>query len=66
MLGTVATKLECRSPAFWEGAVTLPTVRTAGLEPADHYVGAARNPALSSTTTMFAAETLGFGLGGAS
>ena len=41
MLDTVATKLLCSCPAFCEGAVTLPTVRLAGLEPADHLVGAA-------------------------
>ena len=35
------TKLDCRRPAFWlERAVTKPTVRAAGLEPADHLVGA--------------------------
>ena len=41
MLATVATKLLCSRPAICEGTVTLPAVLCAGLEPADHYVGAA-------------------------
>ena len=41
MLRAVAACFECRRPAFWKCAVTNPTVRTAGLKPADHCVGAA-------------------------
>ena len=41
MLFAVAIFLDCSRPAIWEGTVTLPTVRLAGLEPADHLVDAA-------------------------
>ena len=41
MLLAVSIFLHCSRPAIWEGTVTLPTVRLAGLEPADHLVGAA-------------------------
>ena len=41
MLETVAILFDCRSPAICEGTVPPPTVRNAGLEPADHLVGAA-------------------------
>ena len=58
MLGTAATCLACRRPAFWEGAVTKPTVRTAGFERAHHHVGAAWNTAWICTTTVFGAATL--------
>ena len=65
MLGTVATCFACRRPAFWECAVTKPTVRLAGLEPADHLVAAACNPAFACTTTMFGTEALALRSGGA-
>ena len=65
MLGTFATCFECRCPAFWECAVTKPTVRFAGLEPADHLVGAACNPAFACTAAMFGTETLALRSGGA-
>ena len=65
VLCTVSIFLDCRSPAFWQCAVTLPTVRLASLEPADHLVGAACNPTLTCTTTVFAADTPGGRGGGA-
>ena len=65
MLDAVATCLACSRPAFWERAVAKPTVRLAGLEPADHLVAAACNPAFPFTATVFGAETLAFGGGGA-
>ena len=40
-------------------------MRLAGLEPADHLVGAACNPAFAWTTAMFGTETLGVSVGGA-
>ena len=40
MLSAVSTVLDCRRPAFWECAVTKPTVLPAGQELADHRVGA--------------------------
>ena len=49
MLDAVATCLACSRPAFWERAVAKPTVRLAGLEPADHLVAAACNPAFART-----------------
>ena len=64
MLLAVAACFACRRPAFWECAVTKPTVRWAGLEPADHFVGAACNPAFACTTTVFYAETPGSRGGG--
>ena len=45
MLGTVPAFLICRGRAFFERAVTKPTVRFAGQELADHLVGAAGNKA---------------------
>ena len=65
MLRAVATCFDRSRPAFWERAVTIPTVRLAGLEPADHLVGAACNPAYARTAAVFGAETLGFRGGGA-
>ena len=58
MLPAFPTSLHCRRPAFCERAVTKPTVLFAGLEPADHIVGAARNPTFSGTAAMFATENL--------
>ena len=55
---TVSAKPVCSCPAFWQCAVTQPTMRCAGLEPADHLVGAALDPAFTSTFTVFGAETL--------
>ena len=57
MLVAVSTCLDCRCPAFWECAEPFPTVLPAGLEPAHHLVGAARNPTFPFTATMFGAET---------
>ena len=57
MLEAVATCFVRSRPAIWECAVTKPTVRPAGLEPADHLVAAACNPAFACTAAMFAAET---------
>ena len=65
MLLAVAACFACRRPAFWECAVTIPTVRLAGLEPADHLVAAACNPAFACTTTMFGTETFALRGGGA-
>ena len=65
MLSTVGTELFCSCPAIWECAVTFPTVRPAGLEPADHLVAAACNPTFTFTTAMFGTETPGVRGGGA-
>ena len=65
MLPAVATCFDRRRPAFWKCAVTKPTVRCAGLEPADHLVAAACNPAFACTAAMFGAETLADRGGGA-
>ena len=65
MLGTVATCFECRRPAFFQCAVTFAAVRAAGLEPADHLVGAACNPTFTCTATVFDTEALGARGGGA-
>ena len=60
MLSTVCTFLDCRRPAFFECAVTKPTVSLAGRELADHLVGAACNKTWLCTTAMFGAKTLAF------
>ena len=65
MLGTVATEPFCSCPAIWKCAVTFPTVRLAGLEPADHLVGATIDPAFTRTTAVFDTETSGVRVGGA-
>ena len=65
MLAAVATCFDCSRPALWECAVTKPTVRCAGLELADHLVGASCNPAFAFTAAMFATETPGVRGGGA-
>ena len=65
MLLAVSTCLDCRRPAFWECAVTKPTVRLASQELADHLVGAACNEAWLGTTTVFGTETLALRGGGA-
>ena len=66
MLVTVSTFPDCRRPAFWECAVTMPTVRMAGHDLcANHLVGAAGNKAWTWTTTMFGTETLALRGGGA-
>ena len=65
MLPAVASCLECRRPAFWECAVTKPTVRLAGLKLADPFVGAAWNKAWTWTAPMFGTETPSFRGGGA-
>ena len=61
----VSTCLACRRPAFFECAVTIPTVRYAGQELADHLVGAACDKAWLCTTTVFRTETLAFRRSGA-
>ena len=58
MLPAVATVLECRRPAFFQCAVPFAAVRAAGLEEADHLVGAACSVAFTCTAAVFAAETL--------
>ena len=66
MFPAFAASLECRRPAFWlERAVTISTVRLAGLEPADHHVGATIDPGFICTSTVFGTETLAFSGGGA-
>ena len=65
MLGTVSTYLDCRRPAFWEGAVTMSTVRMAGHDLADHYFSATCNKAQTCTSAMFGTETLASKGGGA-
>ena len=57
MLVTVATCFNCSRPAFWERAVSIPTVFLAGLEPADYLVAAACNPAFTCTAAVFGTET---------
>ena len=53
------TKPDCRHPAFrLERTVTFATVCLAGLEPADHLVGATIDPAFTCTTTVFGTATL--------
>ena len=58
MLSAVAAVLECRRPAFFQCAVTFAAVRAAGLEKADHLVGAACSVAFVWTTAVFGTETL--------
>ena len=66
MLSTVPTFLDCRCPAFFKCAVTMPTVRMAGHDlGVDHPVGAAGNKARTCTTAMFGTETLADRGGGA-
>ena len=65
MLLAVATVLECRRPAFFQCAVTFAAVRAAGLEGADHLVGAACSVAFAWTAAVFSAETLADRGGGA-
>ena len=65
MLPALATCLDRRRPAIWKCTVTKPTVRDAGLEPADQHVSATIDPAFTCTTTVFAAETFANRAGGA-
>ena len=65
MLDTVAACFKSSRPAFWECTVTKPTVRSAGLEPADHLVAATYNPAFACTIAVFLAETFRVCVGGA-
>ena len=66
MFPAIPAKLDCRRPAFrLQRAVTKPTVRAAGLEPADHVIGATIDPAFTWTTAVFGAETLVVSVGGA-
>ena len=65
MLPAVATCFDRRRPAFWKCAVTKPTVRCAGLEPADHLVAAACNPAFAFAAAVFCTEAPGSRGGGA-
>ena len=58
MLSAVAAVLECRRPAFFQCAVTSTAVRDAGLEEADHLVGAACSVAFAWTAAVFLTETL--------
>ena len=64
MLRAVATCFQRSHPACWKCAVTKPTVYLAGLEPADHQVGATFNPAFTCTTAMCCTETLALRGGG--
>ena len=66
MLLAFTTNLDCRRPAFWlERAVTFAAVLPAGLEPADHHVGATIDPAFTWTTAVLATETFAMRGGGA-
>ena len=65
MLPAVATVLDCWRPAFFQCAVTFAAVRLAGLEEADHLVGAACSVAFACTAAVFGAETLALRGGGA-
>ena len=59
MLLAVAARFARRRPAFWECAVTQPTVRLAGHDlGADHLVGAAGNKAWTWTTAVLLTKTL--------
>ena len=66
LLFAVPTCLDYSRPAFFDFAVTNPTMRLAGHDlGANHHVRAAGNKALAWTTAMFGTETLANSGGGA-
>ena len=65
MLRAVAAVLDCRRPAFFLCAVTFAAVLAAGLERADHLVGAACSVAFTCTAAVLGAETFALSGGGA-